>query len=359
MNGKLSLGRVFGISLFVHWTFSLLIIYIIYTGMRAGSDVVTIGWSLLFILSVFGCVVLHELGHALAARRYGIATRDITLLPIGGVASLESMPEKPSEELVVALAGPAVNLVIVLLLLPFMHLMPELSEMEDISSVNASNFLMTFMTVNIVLAVFNLLPAFPMDGGRVLRALLAMRMERAKATRIAATVGQVCALGFVILGLYGNPFMILIGVFIFLGARSEASYTQTRSMLSGYKVSDVMLQQFRTIQSNDTVAKAVKMLLDGQCRTFLVLDQETPVGILTRDSIIKTLTNSGDGTPVNAVMDADLHTLSPELPLQEAFQQMQQRGKELMPVMYNGRLIGALDQENITEFVMILTAKAK
>lgn len=359
MNSKLSLGRVFGIRLFVHWTFSLLIIYIIYSGIRAGSDAMAIGWSVLFILSVFGCVVLHELGHALAARRYGIGTRDITLLPIGGVASLESMPEKPSEELVVALAGPTVNLGIVLLLLPFVHLMPEFSEMEQLSSINGGNFLLTFMTVNIVLAVFNLLPAFPMDGGRVLRALLAMRLERAKATRIAATVGQVCALGFVILGLYGNPFMILIGVFIFLGARSEANYTETRSMLSGYKVRDVLLLQFRTIQMADPVVKAVQMLLDGQCRTFLVLDNDVPVGILTREAIIRTLTQSGDSTPVSAAMDSELHTLDPDMPLQDAFQQMQQCGKELMPVMHQGKLIGALDQENITEFVMILTARAR
>ncbi|MCF8258461.1 MAG: site-2 protease family protein [Flavobacteriales bacterium] len=359
MKSKLSLGSIAGIKLFVHWTFSLLLLYIIYTGVSAGSGLVDILWSLAFILSIFGCVVLHELGHALAARRYGIGTRDITLLPIGGVASLESMPEKPSEELVVALAGPAVNLVIVLLLLPFMHLMPQFSEMEQAAAVNGSNFLLMFMTVNMVLAFFNLLPAFPMDGGRVLRALLAMRLGRAKATRIAATVGQVCAAGFVILGFYGNPFLILIGVFIFLGARSEANYTQTRSMLSGFTVKDVLLKQFSTLRSDDPVAKAVQMLLDGQCSTFLVVDNGLPVGILTRDAIIKALSDNGDGTPVSEVMDADLHTLSPNMRLQDVFQQMQQHRKEMMPVMDNGRLVGALDQENITEFVMIMTARAK
>jgi len=359
MNSKLSLGRIAGIKLFVHWTFSLLVIYIVYSGIRAGSGVVDILWSLAFILSIFGCVVLHELGHALAARHYGIGTRDITLLPIGGVASLESMPEKPSEELVVALAGPAVNFVIVLLLLPFLHFMPAFTEMEQVTAINANNFLLMFMTVNVVLAFFNLLPAFPMDGGRVLRALLAMRFERAKATRIAATVGQVCALGFVVLGFYGNPFLILIGIFIFLGARSEANYTETKSMLTGYVVRDVLLRQFRTISADDTVNKAVQMLLDGQCRSFLVTDNGHPVGILTREAIIKALSATGDGTLVNGVMDADLHTLHPEMPLEEVFQQMQQHRKELMPVMDGGRLVGALDQENITEFVMVMTARAK
>lgn len=356
MNSKLSLGRVAGIRLYVHWTFSLLLLWIVYSGIRDGSGAADIVWSVLFILAVFGCVVLHELGHALAARRYGIGTRDITLLPIGGVASLESMPEKPSEELIVALAGPAVNFVIVLLLLPFLHLMPAMTEMEQMTAINADNFLMMFMTVNVVLAFFNLLPAFPMDGGRVLRALLAMRLERAKATRIAARVGQVCALGFVILGFTSNPFLILIGIFIFLGAQSEANYTETRSVLSGFLVRDAMLQQFRTMNATDEVRVAVGMLLEGQCRSFLVMDDEKPVGILTRDAIIKALSDAGENTPVAQVMDSDLQLLHPDTPLQDVFQQMQQHRKELMPVMEYGRLVGALDPENVTEFVMIRTA---
>jgi Zn-dependent protease/CBS domain-containing protein len=358
MKSKLSLGKIAGISIFIHWTFSLLLAYIIYSGVRGGSGAVDILWSVAFILAIFGCVVLHELGHALTARRFGIATRDITLLPIGGVASLESMPEKPREELLVALAGPAVNLVIVLLLLPLVFLMPELVNMEAMTAVNGDNFLLMFMTVNIVLAFFNLLPAFPMDGGRVLRALLAMRMDRAKATRIAARIGQACALGFVILGLTSNPFLILIGVFIFLGAQSEANYTQTKSMLSGHLVRDVMLQQYRTIDLRETVGRAVQMLLDGQCRTFLVTEREVPVGILDRDAIIKALSTGGDATEVSTVMDSDLVILRPEMPLEEVFQQMQRHGKELMPVIENGRLVGALDTENVTEFVMIMAARS-
>jgi len=359
MNGKLSLGRVAGIDLFVHWTFSLLLVYIVYAGVSSGSGVVDILWSVAFILSIFGCVVLHELGHALAARRYGIGTRDITLLPIGGVASLESMPEKPSEELVVALAGPAVNFVIVLLLLPFIHLMPAMTEVEQMTAINADNFLLMFMTVNMVLAFFNLLPAFPMDGGRVLRALLAMRLDRAKATRIAARVGQVCAVGFVILGFYGNPFLILIGIFIFLGAQSEANYTQTKFMLTGYRVRDVLLRDFRTIAADGTIALAVRMLLDGQSRTFLVMDGSTPVGILTRDAMIKALSGTGESTLVRDAMDTDLKSLDAAMPLEEAFHHMQQHGKELMPVFSNGMLVGALDPENVTEFVMVMGAKSK
>lgn len=359
MKSKLPLGKVAGIGIFVHWTFSLLILYIIYSGIKGGSGAVDILWSLAFILSIFGCVVLHELGHALTARRFGIGTRDITLLPIGGVASLESMPEKPKQELLVALAGPAVNLVIVLLLLPLAHLMPEVNDMEQMTAINGDNFLLMFMSVNIMLAFFNLLPAFPMDGGRVLRALLAMRLNRAKATRIAARVGQLCALGFVILGLTSNPFLILIGVFIFLGAQSEADFTQTKSMLEGFTVRHVMLRQFGTVKADDTVGLAVQTLLDGQHRTFLVLRDGAPVGILTRDAIIRALSSAGESAPVSDAMDRDLLVLNPDMPLEQVFQQIQQQRSELMPVMEGGQLVGALDLENITEFVMIKGARSR
>ncbi len=359
MSQKLPIATVAGIRVYVHWTFSLLVLWIIVSGVRAGSGALDIAWSLLFVLSMFTCVVLHELGHALAARRYGIKTRDITLLPIGGVASLESMPEKPSEELVVALAGPAVNFVIALLLLPVVSALPNPSQVEQLNTIHAGNFLLALLSVNLVLALFNLLPAFPMDGGRVLRALLAMRLPRAQATRVAALVGQLCAVGFVVLGFTSNPMLALVGIFIFVGAQSEASYTNTKSMLAGYTVRDVMLREFRTIEAGSTVGSAVQLLLDTQCRTFLVMEESTPVGILTREAIIRALSEGGDGALVRQVMDPELLALGPELPLDEAFQRMSQQRKELMPVMEGGQLVGALDHENVAEFVMILTAKAK
>ena len=356
MKARLSLGRLAGIAVYVHWTFALLVLWIIFSGVRGGSGAVDILWTLLFVFSIFGCVVLHELGHALAARRFGIATHDITLLPIGGVARLDSMPEKPSEELIVAVAGPAVNVFIAALALPFVRALPDATEVEAMSSINGGNFMLMFMTVNITLVLFNLLPAFPMDGGRVLRALLSMRMPRAKATRMAATVGQFCAAGFAILGFMGNPMLVLIAVFIYLGAQSEAAYTETQSALAGHRVRDVLLRHFGTVNADDTVAAAVQALLDGQSRTFLVLEGAAPVGILTRDAIILALSKAGQGSLVRDVMDPDLLILDPEMPLDEAFKLMQKQRKDLMPVLERGELVGALDQENVAEFVMVMSA---
>ena len=346
--------------MYVHWTFSLLVLWIIVTGFRSGSGVNDVLWSLLFVASIFGCVVMHELGHALMARRFGIATRDITLLPIGGVARLESMPEKPSEELRVGLAGPAVNLVIVVVLLPIaaaLNMVPDANDVAPMTTINGSNFLMALITINVILAVFNLLPAFPMDGGRVLRALLAMKLDRAKATQIAARVGQLCAVGFVVVGIMSNPVLALIGIFIFIGAGAEATQTSMQAMLTGHRVREVMLREFHTIDAEGTIATAVQMLLDSQCRTFLVTDGDTPVGVLTRAAIIQALSGGSNSSRVRGAMDPELLTLSPDMPLDKAFQKMQLQRKELMPVMEGGQLVGALDQENVAEFVMIMTAK--
>lgn len=362
MPSKLRIATLAGIRLYVHWTFSLLVLWIIVTSLRSGAGGVDILWTLLFVASIFGCVVLHELGHALMARRFGIATRDITLLPIGGVASLESMPEKPSEELRVALAGPAVNVVIVLLLMPVayaLHMVPDPEQLEPVTTLHGGNFLVALISVNVILAVFNLLPAFPMDGGRVLRALLAIKLGRARATAVAALVGQVCAVGFVVLGFTSNPVLALIGVFIFVGAGAEATHTSMQAMLSGHRVREVMLRELHTIDAEDTIARAVQMLLDSQCRTFLVTDGQAPVGVLTRAAIIRALSSGSDTARVRDAMDPELSSLSPGMPLDEAFLKMQQHGKELMPVMEDGQLIGGLDQENVTEFVMIMTAKAR
>jgi Zn-dependent protease len=226
MNYKLYLGRISGIKLFVHWTFLLLIGWVIYSDVQSGLNFESVLWSLGFVFAIFGCVTLHELGHSLTAQRYHIRTRDITLLPIGGVASLESIPKKPSEELAVALAGPAVNVLIALLLLPVIYFGSSPDVFEGIGGISHSNFLTSLLSVNISLVVFNMIPAFPMDGGRVLRALLGFKLNHRKATTIAARIGQVIAVIFVAVGFYENSFLIFIGIFIFMGAQSELRYAR-------------------------------------------------------------------------------------------------------------------------------------
>ena len=206
--------------------------------------------GIIFLLALFLCVVLHEFGHALVARRYGIQTADITLLPIGGVARLERMPEKPDEELRVALAGPAVNLIIAAVLAVVLYATGSLQGLTSLTQTSGS-LLQRLLPVNLFLALFNLIPAFPMDGGRVARALLAKRMEYTQATQVAATLGQVIAFIFGLIGLFSNPFLVFIALFIYMGAAQEASMVQVKSALEGIPVSKAMLTEFHTLNEGE------------------------------------------------------------------------------------------------------------
>jgi Zn-dependent protease/CBS domain-containing protein len=356
MKYALSLGKIAGIKVFVHWTFLLLIGWSVYNDVLAGLSLVEMIESILFILAIFACVTLHELGHALAARRYHIQTRDITLLPIGGVAKLESIPEKPKEELVVAIAGPAVNVVIILVLIPVIALS---SGTEAFFSFSDMGFLSKLAWVNFSLAVFNLIPAFPMDGGRIFRALLAFKFEWAKATRIAATVGQIIAVGFVVWGFYGNPFMIFIGLFIFFGAQSESRYARTQSILKGSTLRKVLIKQVPLMPGGITVREAAQQLLSSQNKDFLIIDNGKPVGTIGREQIIKAIAEAGENGSVNDAMDKDLLLLDINLSIEEGWREFQLRGKRLALVTENGQLAGVVDTDNIAEFLMINKVKRR
>src|SRR4051794_10663658 len=215
MGWSIRVARVAGTDVKVHVTFLLLLAWVWFTHYRVGGT--EAAWQgVLFIVLLFACVVLHEFGHAFAARLYGILTPDITLLPIGGVARLQRMPDKPGQELVVALAGPAVNVVIAAVLFAVLGRTAEADEVAHLEDPRA-DMLARLAGVNVMLVVFNLIPAFPMDGGRVLRALLAMRMSYGRATQVAASIGQGIAFLFGFLGLLFNPLLIFIAIFIYLG----------------------------------------------------------------------------------------------------------------------------------------------
>jgi Zn-dependent protease/CBS domain-containing protein len=359
MRYSLQLGKVFGIKVQIHWTFLILIGWIVFSNLRSGASFTEVLWSVLFVLALFLCVTLHEFGHALAAKRFGIVTEDITLLPIGGLARLRSIPEKPAEELIVAIAGPLVNVVIFALLYPLVHAVTDVTTtIQQMSSISSSNFLFNLMFINLWLAVFNLIPAFPMDGGRVLRALLSFKLERHKATKIAARIGQILAIGFVFLGFYTNPFLIFIGLFIFLGAQAESEYTQAQSFMKGYTIGDVVMRHYQTISVDAKVEEAVRMLLNGQCKSFLVMDGQKVAGTLSHDEIIKALSTEGKEASVAQVMNKDLIPLHVNMPLEAALPLIQQH-KVLMPVYANHQLVGTLDADNILEFIMIKNAEKK
>ena len=347
MGKSLSLGSIAGIKLQVHWSFSLIVLWVLATSLFAGKGLIGSLTSVAFILVLFGCVVLHELGHALAARMYGIPTRDITLLPIGGVARLERMPRKPSQELVVALAGPAVNVVIAGVL--FLLLAP-ITGVSSLLSLPAQSgtFLQKLMFVNIALVVFNMLPAFPMDGGRVLRALLATVMDYVRATRVAATVGQVCAAGLGLLGFY-NPMLLLIAVFIFFGAATEANQVAMREKFGGYQVRDGMLRKFRAVSADAPLRESVLDLLDTPQRDFPVIDGGQFVGMLHVDDALDALEKRQANT-VGEVTEKQVVPVEEDDSLMVTFESTAGQPRTL-PVIRDGELTGLLDFRQVFDLL--------
>jgi Zn-dependent protease len=358
MRWSWKIGRIAGINVFMHATFLLLIGFIVFVHWAQGHNLATTLMGVVFVLAIFVCIVLHELGHALTARRYGIRTRDIILLPIGGVARLERMPENPMEELRVALAGPAVNVVIAALIFGMLAAMGRTPVLHDFFNIAISggNFLTRLMAVNVWLVGFNLLPAFPMDGGRVLRALLATRMEYTLATQHAAHVGQAMALLFGFFGLIYDPFLLFVALFVWMGAEGEAAMVQMRTSLGGIPVQRVMLTDFHTLGPDETLNKAVEYIMAGWQQDFPVVFGDHVLGVLTREDMLKGLAQGGTGTPVRDAMQRDFKMVDSHDMLEKAVVQLRECGCRSFPVLHNGDLVGMLTLENVGEFIMIQTA---
>ena len=349
------LGQVSGIGIYVHWTFLILIGWIVLVYVRQGADAGAVVRGIVFVLAVFACIVLHELGHALTAKRFGIGTRDITLLPIGGVARLERMPENPTHELLVAAAGPAVNVVIAFVLFALIAVTSGLPSPGVIGALDGDGFA-RLAWVNLFLVGFNLLPAFPMDGGRVLRALLAHRLEYVRATQIAANVGQLMAIVFGFIGLLFNPFLLFIALFVYLGAQEEAHAVQMRSVFRNLPVKEAMVTRFQTLLETDTLGRARDELLAGSQQDFPVVRDGRVVGLLARKALIKALSDVGTTASVGDVMQENCPAVRDTAMLDEAFQRMRGGGCSTIAVVRGGRLIGVLTLENVGEFMMVQTA---
>ena len=355
MGWSITLGRLFGTEVRIHLTFFLLLAWFgIIAGSRGGQAAAAD--AIAFILVLFACVLAHEFGHVLVARHFGIGTRDITLLPIGGVARIERMPEKPAQELLIALAGPAVNLVIALVLVAIfgVNLNVEPAAVEN----QALDFTTRIAFVNVMLVVFNLIPAFPMDGGRVLRALLSFRLDRARATRIAAGIGQAVAFGLGFLGLFGNPLLIFIALFVFLAASHESYAVELSEATRGAPMRQATITSFASLDPQATVGEAAKMLLStAQCE-FPVTDGGGRLrGVLTRDGMIRALAATGPETPVIDVMERDVPTVNCRAPLERAVTTLQESGKPLVGVIDDdGRVVGIITLENIAEYMMVTQA---
>ena len=331
----------------------LLLGFIVFSEVRKGSDTTAIVANIGFVLALFLCVMLHELGHSLAAKRYGIATKHITLLPIGGIASLERIPEDPMQELWVALAGPLVNVLIALLLLPFVGVTGSFFAESVGNLTTTQGFLYSLFRVNVILVLFNAIPAFPMDGGRVLRALLAMQLGRIRATGVASTLGRIIAVGFVFFGLFTNPFLVLIGIFVYFGAQTENVVVQQLDLLKNYTVRDAMMTNFVTLTPTDTVKDAADKLLAGSDQDLIVIDNNQAIGVMTRMLILDSLRGSGLTTSVVDVMNRSFDTVQISDRLTDVYADAQQKPNAFYPVLEKSQFRGVIDLNNINEFVAI------
>ncbi len=358
MSWSFPIGTVKGTVIRIHLTFLLLLLWIGGTAYAQGGGEAALA-SIVFIVLLFLCVLLHEFGHVFAARRYGVQTPDITLLPIGGVARLERIPERPAEELVVALAGPAVNVVIAAVLFLILGGMPSMQAAAELHS-PGQGILERLAWVNVSLVLFNLIPAFPMDGGRVLRAFLAWRMGYVRATQAAAAVGQVVAFGLGALGLFGgNPLLIFIALFVYLGAASEAHAVQMREAGRGIPVSAAMVTRFESLPPSARVEDAVRLLIETTQREFPVVDGAGALrGVLTRDDMIRALQERGLDAPVLEVMRRDVPLVGSRQCLSEAMEALQRAQAPAVGVTdAGGRLVGLVTTEAVGELMMVHAAR--
>jgi len=375
MRGSLKIARVAGINIAVHWTFLFLIAYIVVMTYYQGGDLSNILWSILFILTIFVCVILHELGHSLTGQRFGVSTPNITLLPIGGMANMQNIPDNPKHEFLIAVAGPAVNVVIAALLYlifqenitaayeKMMQFVQEGQQAGQISeeaqqyvSISGASFLFYLFTVNVFLVLFNAIPAFPMDGGRVFRSLLSFWLNRVKATQIASVTGQILAVGFALLGIFvtGNPFLVVIAVVVFMGARGEYSMVKKNYYLKGHSVREALRTRFTTLKPYDTLQDAENELLAGSDQDFIVMDDdENSKGVLTRNALMEALGNRRRDTEVHKVANADIPVIQIDQDISEVYDQMMKSGFSLLPVVDGERFVGVLDFENVSEFLML------
>ncbi len=350
MRWSVPIGRVSGITLRLHVTFLLFLAFIGYGGfMEAGWG--GAGWAVAMFGSIFACVVLHELGHSIVAQQLGVQVKSITLLPIGGVAALRNIPEQPWHEIAITLAGPMVNVFIACLLLPFTGMPSHLLFIEMPHDLHA--LLLTLAQSNIMLFLFNCIPAFPMDGGRLLRAILALAIPYRRATAIAAGIGQGLAILFVLFGLKSSIWLIIIGAFIFMAAEGEERMVRIRGLLHDLDVEEVMSRDFAVLSPNDPAARATELIYQTGQDDFPVVEDDHLVGIVTRPRLVETMNAQGAKAPVRQAINPDVLVVSPHDKVSRVYEEIIGDGHVSAVVMDEGKLVGILSPENISRYLLV------
>ncbi len=354
MKNAYPIGKLFGIPIKVHITFIFLLLFMSIMISHAGADISFL-YGMFIIVLIFLCVVLHEVSHSLVAKHFGINVRDIILLPIGGVAQIEEMPEDPKEEILIAIAGPLLSLTLSAIFLILSILVYGKSKIEiDIFS---KNILMTLFTINLVLGIFNIFPAFPMDGGRVLRGVLALFMNHLKATKIAVSIGQLFAIFFIFFGIFYNWWLILIGFFIYLGASSEEKMAEIRASIQGIPVRNAMLTNFTVLRPNQCLGDAIDKIIHTFQDNFPILDGDKVIGILTKQKLFKAIQENPIDTPIEEVVDKEYVTIHPDMPMSVLLKHFMEGNIPIILVMENDKLVGIINLEQIGKFHLLKNMK--
>ncbi len=356
MKTNLYLGKYFGTEVQIHWTFFLLIAWIIFSEVFSGGSLDRVLFNSQFIIAVMICVCLHEIGHALAAKRFGIKTKKMVLLPIGGISTTNITTESPKEEFLITIAGPLVNVLIAVILyftIPVSDFISyDLGEyFTALSDFSVRTFLFFLFIVNVALVIFNMIPAFPLDGGHVFRAVLDLQLDRVRATHVAVITGNIIALILLLIGLLFNPILVFLALFLFIGNYSENNLVHQLALLKGYKVSDALLEDITTFEPNDTMEAIVKVILTGSETNFIVVKDNAIVGLLYHTDIIK---NSNNRTLlVKDLMTTTFKTIQVDEKLSVAYGLLQNEPNPFFPVMEKDNIVGAIDFSNLHEFLLM------
>jgi Zn-dependent protease/CBS domain-containing protein len=348
--GTVKAFRLLGVPVRLHFTFILLLIFLLVYDLGQESS----GSLALFILGLFASVLLHEMAHAAVARRFGVKTTEIVMFPIGGVARMERTP-KPGAELWISIAGPLMNVLIAAGILGFMAATRQSMQfnLDELVRPQDTNVLPRLAFANVLLAGFNLLPAFPMDGGRVLRALLSFIRPEEEATRLAAWMGRALAISMGLYGLISAQFMLVfIAFFVYLGAAQEGVAAMGRQLTHGIPVRAAMITKFERLDHGDTVRDAANLLLSTTQQDFPVMHGDQVVGLLGRTLLLKALAQDGPDAYVAGVMERDYLSLEPSTDLAEVLPLMARAGRCAL-VMEGDKLLGLLTTDNLAEFLML------
>lgn len=350
ISGTVAMARVFGVPVRLHFTFLLLLVFLVINGVGEKQS----GWATaIYIVALFASVLLHEIGHTLVARRYGIRTLEIVMFPIGGVSRPERLP-KGREELWISLAGPLVNALISAALFAWVAVQGSFVKIELLKEPSNANLAERIALGNLLLFLFNLLPAYPMDGGRILRAALALRRPELEATQIAAKAGRRLAVAIILFGLlWGNFMLVFVGAFIYLGAWQEGTSAKGRSLTSGFPVSSAMITEFHTLPHGATIRDAGDLLLSTSQHDFPVVHGDQVIGLLGRNALIRAMMSEGPDAYVSSAMDRDFPRVTPDMDLSEAMPRLSAPGAVALVMDGENRLLGLLTSENLSEFILL------